>query len=132
MATPGSQPAARPDAVPRVKAGSQPRTLATHLEPVSCHSLPVFRVLGEPPKSAVERGLSVFADVRAGEGTITLPLAFNVFLLLPGYSVMEGGFELVLRDRPYSGSPYSWSCSKSSTRPGGSLLNRRPVPAHHA
>jgi ATP:ADP antiporter, AAA family len=76
----------------------------SHIEARSHHSFPVFRVIGEPPKNALERLLSVFADVRAGEGVTTLLLTFNVFLLLAGYSVMkpardgliltEGGAEL--------------------------------------
>jgi hypothetical protein len=75
-----------------------------HVEAPSHHSFPVFRVIGETPKNALERMLSVFADVRAGEGVTTLLLAFNVFLVLAGYSVMkpardgliltEGGAEL--------------------------------------
>ena len=83
---------------------SRPRTLATHPEPQSHVSLPVFKVIGEPPKGVIERALSVFADVRAGEGATTLLLTLNVFLLLAGYSVMkpardgliltEGGAEL--------------------------------------
>src|SRR5262245_59534701 len=87
-----------------MSASSHPRTLATHPEQQSHHSLPVFRVIGERPKSAIERALSVFADVRAGEGATTLLLTLNVFLLLAGYSVMkpardgliltEGGAEL--------------------------------------
>ena len=80
------------------------RTLANHLEAQSHQSLPVFRVLGEAPRSALERALSVFADIRAGEGVTTLLLAVNVFLFLAGYSLMkpardgliltEGGAEL--------------------------------------
>ena len=80
------------------------RTLVTHPEPQSHHSLPVFTVLGERRKNLLERLLSVFADVRAGEGTTTVLLTVNVFLLLAGYSVMkpardgliltEGGAEL--------------------------------------
>jgi len=83
---------------------SLPRTLATHPEPQSHVSLPIFKVAGERPKNFIERALSVFADVRAGEGTTTLLLTVNVFLLLAGYSVMkpardgliltEGGAEL--------------------------------------
>src|SRR5215470_10451147 len=83
---------------------SAPRTLVTHPEARSHHSLPVFKVLGEPRKNALERALSIFADVRAGEGITTLLLTLNVFLLLAGYSVMkpardgliltEGGAEL--------------------------------------
>jgi AAA family ATP:ADP antiporter len=49
----------------------------------------VFRVPGERRKNVVERALSVFADVRAGEGAITLLLALTVFLLLAGYSLMK-------------------------------------------
>src|SRR6478735_8653700 len=68
---------------------SEPRTLVTHPELRSHHSIPAFRVLGEAPKSALERVLSVFADVRAGEGISTLLLALNIFLLLGGYSLMK-------------------------------------------
>src|SRR4029450_12283350 len=76
----------------------------THPESLSHHSLPVFKVLGEPRKNLLERLLSVFADVRAGEGITTLLLTLNAFLLLAGYSGMkpardgliptEGGAEL--------------------------------------
>jgi ATP:ADP antiporter, AAA family len=48
-----------------------------------------FPVIGEPPKGALERALSVFGEVRAGEGPSTLLLAVNVFLLLAGYSLMK-------------------------------------------
>ncbi len=68
---------------------SEPRTLVTHPELRSHHSLPYFKTLGEAPKSRLEKLLSVFADVRAGEGVGTLLLALNVFLLLAGYSVMR-------------------------------------------
>ena len=47
---------------------SEPRTLVTHPELRSHQSLPVFKALGEPAKSPLERLLSFFADVRAGEG----------------------------------------------------------------
>jgi len=68
---------------------SAPRTLVTHPETQSHHSLPVFRALGEPQKNTLERVLSAFADVRAGEGVTALLLTVNVFLLLAGYSVMK-------------------------------------------
>lgn len=61
---------------------SLPRTLVTHPETPSHHSLPVFQVVGEPQRNALERALSVFADVRAGEGASTVLLMVNVFLLL--------------------------------------------------
>lgn len=72
-----------------MKAGSTPRTLATHPETKSHQSLPVFTVVGEPPKNLLERALSIFADVRAGEGVSTVLLTINVFLLLAGYSLMK-------------------------------------------
>jgi len=82
---------------------SSPGTVRRPESP-SHHSFPFFRVIGERPKNAVERALSIFADVRAGEGTATILLTVNVFLLLAGYSVMkpardgliltEGGAEL--------------------------------------
>ncbi len=52
-------------------------------------TLPVFRALGEQPKSRVEKLLSVFADVRAGEGMSALLLTLNVFLLLAAYYLLK-------------------------------------------
>jgi AAA family ATP:ADP antiporter len=72
-----------------MKKTSAPRTLASHPETPSHYSLPVFKVIGEAPKSLLERALSVFADVRAGEGWSTILLAVNIFLLLAGYSLMK-------------------------------------------
>jgi len=72
-----------------MKKTSAPRTLVSHPEPQSHYSLPVFRVIGEPPKNLLERALSIFADVRAGEGLSTVLLAVNIFLLLAGYSLMK-------------------------------------------
>ena len=72
-----------------MKPTSAPRTLASHPETQSHYSLPVFKVIGEAPKSPLERALSVFADVRAGEGVSTVLLAVNIFLLLAGYSLMK-------------------------------------------
>ena len=68
---------------------SEPRTLVTHPELHSHQSLPYFKTLGEHPKSWLERLLSLFADVRAGEGLGALLLALNIFLLLAGYSLMK-------------------------------------------
>ncbi|HJZ74379.1 MAG TPA: Npt1/Npt2 family nucleotide transporter [Vicinamibacterales bacterium] len=65
------------------------RPFVAHPEPASHSSLPVFAVIGERPKNLLERALSVFADVRAGEGVTTVLLAVNVFLLLAGYSLMK-------------------------------------------
>jgi AAA family ATP:ADP antiporter len=68
---------------------SDPRTLVTHPELRSQQTIPVFKTLGEAPKSALEKLLAVFADVRAGEGIGALLLALNIFLLLAGYSLMK-------------------------------------------
>jgi AAA family ATP:ADP antiporter len=68
---------------------SAPRPLVTRPEPVSHSSLPVFSVIGDRPKNLLERALSIFADVRAGEGVTTVLLTVNVFLLLAGYSLMK-------------------------------------------
>jgi AAA family ATP:ADP antiporter len=68
---------------------SEPRTLVTHPELRSQRSVPVFRTLGEPPKNALERVLSLFADVRAGEGVGVLLLTLNVFLLLGLYYLLK-------------------------------------------
>src|SRR5687768_17869580 len=68
---------------------SEPRTLLTHPELVSHKSFPSFRTIGEAPKSALERALSVFADVRAGEGVGVVLLTANVFLLLAAYYLLR-------------------------------------------
>lgn len=68
---------------------SEPRTLVTHPELKSRRSFPSFSTLGEPPKSRLERVLSVFADVRAGEGVGVLLLTTNVFLLLGAYYLLR-------------------------------------------
>ena len=48
---------------------SEVRTLVTHPELRSHQSFPHFKTVGETPKNALERVLSFFADVRAGEGS---------------------------------------------------------------
>jgi AAA family ATP:ADP antiporter len=70
---------------------SEPRTLVTHPELKSHQSFPFFKTIGEAPKGALDRLLSLFADVRAGEGVGALLLALNVFLLLAGYSMLKPG-----------------------------------------
>ncbi|MEZ5320377.1 MAG: Npt1/Npt2 family nucleotide transporter [Vicinamibacterales bacterium] len=75
---------------------SEPRTLVTHPELKSQHSFPVFRALGEAPKTRLDRALSVFADVRAGEGVGALLLAANVFLLLAAYYLLKPAREALI------------------------------------
>jgi ATP:ADP antiporter, AAA family len=72
-----------------MKPSSAPRTLASHPEPQSQSSIFFFQLPGQRPKNFLERTLSVFTDVRAGEGAGTLLLALNIFLLLAGYSLMK-------------------------------------------
>ena len=67
----------------------EPRTLRTHPENPSHVSFPAFKSLGERPRNALERLLSVFADVRAGEGWGAVLLAVNVFLLLATYYLLK-------------------------------------------
>ncbi|MDX1980851.1 MAG: Npt1/Npt2 family nucleotide transporter [Bryobacteraceae bacterium] len=55
----------------------------------SYSSFPAFRTLGEKPKGPLEKFLSIFADVRAGEGFSVLVLAINVFLLLFAYYLLK-------------------------------------------
>src|SRR5215216_1352452 len=71
-----------------MKPSSAPRTLASHPEPQSQSSFFFLQLPGQRPKNTLERMLSVFADVRAGEGISTLLLALN-FFLLAGYSLMK-------------------------------------------
>ena len=68
---------------------SEPRTLLTHPELVSHKSFPAFRTIDEPQKSVLERALSAFADVRAGEGVGVLLLTANVFFLLAAYYLLR-------------------------------------------
>jgi AAA family ATP:ADP antiporter len=68
---------------------SEPRTLRTHPELTSHRSFPSFRTIGEAKKSGLERALSLFADVRAGEGVGALLLTINVFLLLAAYYLLR-------------------------------------------
>lgn len=76
---------------PVTPASSEARTLVTHPELRSQSSFPSFRTVGERPKSALERALSVFADVRAGEGISVVLLALNVFVILAAYNMMKPG-----------------------------------------
>ncbi len=55
----------------------------------STQSFPVFRVVGVPVKGRLDRLLSVFADVRAGEGAGALLMALNGFLLLAAYYLLK-------------------------------------------
>ncbi len=55
----------------------------------SLQSFPSFQVVGEKPKDPLEKFLSFFADVRAGEGPGVLLMTVNVFLLLFAYYLLK-------------------------------------------
>ena len=67
----------------------EPKTLLKYPERPSQISFPAFKTEGEKPKNPVEKFLSLFADVRAGEGISALLLGLNVFLLLTGYAILK-------------------------------------------
>jgi len=75
---------------------NEPRTLVSHPELRSHQSFPHFRTVGEAPKSRLERVLSFFADVRAGEGPAVVMLAATVFLLLAGYYLLKTAREALI------------------------------------
>lgn len=55
----------------------------------SLQSFPSFSAVGEKPKGPLEKFLSYFADVRAGEGMGVVLLTLNVFLLLSSYYLLK-------------------------------------------
>jgi len=55
----------------------------------SLQSFPSFQAVGELPKGPLEKLLSFFADVRAGEGPGVLLMTLNVFLLLFSYYLLK-------------------------------------------
>jgi AAA family ATP:ADP antiporter len=75
---------------------NEPRTLVSHPELRSHQSFPHFRTVGEAPKTALERALSFFADVRAGEGMAVVLLAATIFLLLAGYYLLKTAREALI------------------------------------
>lgn len=80
----------------RPRSESDPRTLHTHPELNSRQSVPVFRSDCDDRKGPLERALSLFADVRAGEGVGALLLACNVFLLLGAYYLLKPAREALI------------------------------------
>jgi len=88
------------------RSASEPRTLVTHPELVSHRSFPVFRALDEAKKGLLERALSPFADVRAGEGIGVLLLTLNVFLLLALYYLLRSARQALILTE---GAPFGWT-----------------------
>ncbi len=75
---------------------NDPRTLRTHPELRSHASFPLFKSVGEKPKSRIEKLLSLFADVRAGEGVGALLMTVNVFILLAAYYLLKPAREALI------------------------------------
>jgi AAA family ATP:ADP antiporter len=75
---------------------NDPRTLVSHPELRSHQSFPHFKTVGEAPRSRLERALSFFADVRAGEGPGVVMLAVTIFLLLAGYYLLKTAREALI------------------------------------
>jgi len=74
----------------------------------STASFPVFRAVGEPKKNALEKLLSLAADVRAGEGVNVVLLAVNVFLLFTAYYILKTAREpLILTEGSAEVKSYS-------------------------
>lgn len=88
---------------------SDPRTLVSHPELRSRASFPAFRTAGEPPKGPLERLLSLFADVRAGEGAGVLLLTLNIFLLLGLYYLLRSARQALILTE---GAPFGWTGSQ--------------------
>ncbi|HEU0122185.1 MAG TPA: Npt1/Npt2 family nucleotide transporter [Bryobacteraceae bacterium] len=71
-------------------------------------SFPSFVVEGEAPRGPLEKFLSLFADVRAGEGVGALLLTANVLLLLSAYYLLKTAREpLILTEGGASVKSYS-------------------------
>ena len=75
---------------------NDPRTLRTHPELRSQASFPLFKTVGEKPKSRLEKLLSIFADVRSGEGVGALLMTVNVFILLAAYYLLKPAREALI------------------------------------
>ena len=78
-----------------------------------------------PQKSVLDRALSIFADVRAGEGFSAVLLAANVFYLLAFYSVLK-----IVRDALILSEAGAVAASYASA--GQALLMLGFVPAYGA
>lgn len=71
-------------------------------------AFPSFTAEGEKPRGPVERFLSLFADVRAGEGIGALLLTINILLLLGAYYLLKTAREpLILTEGGAAVKSYS-------------------------
>ena len=91
----------------------------------SHRSFPVFVALDGKVKGRLDRFLSLFADVRAGEGTGVLLLTTNAFVLLAAYYLLKTVREALILSQ--------WSPEgKVYTAAGQALLLLLVVPAYGA
>jgi AAA family ATP:ADP antiporter len=116
-------------AKPVTPASSEARTLLTHPELKSQQSFPFFKTVGEAPKNPLERLLSLFADVRAGEGVGALLLTLNVFLLLGSYYLLRSVRQTLIFTE---GRPFGWSAAQLAAycAAGMALVLLGVVPAY--
>lgn len=71
-------------------------------------SFPAFAVEGEAPRGPLEKFLSLFADVRAGEGVGVVLLTANVLLMLAAYYLLKTAREpLILTEGGAAVKSYS-------------------------
>ncbi len=59
-------------------------------------SFPLFQALEAAPKNALEKALSLFADVRSGEGFGVVLMTLNAFLLLGAYYLLKTAREALI------------------------------------
>jgi len=78
----------------------------------------------QPPRSTTERILSVFTEIRAGEGASTLAFTLNIFLILTAYYLIKPVREALILSVP--GGPEI----KSYAATGQALLLLFAVPAY--
>jgi AAA family ATP:ADP antiporter len=85
-----------------------PRTLRTNPEHQSQVSFPAFAALGEKPRGPLEKFLSIFADVRAGEGVTVLMMALTAIVILGLYQLLKPAREaLILAEQGAKVKSYS-------------------------
>lgn len=85
-----------------------PRTLRTHPEHQSQVSFPAFAAFGEKPRGPVEKFLSLFADIRAGEGFTVLLMALTAIIVLSLYQLLKPAREaLILAEQGAKVKSYS-------------------------
>jgi AAA family ATP:ADP antiporter len=85
-------------------------------------SLPVAR--SQDGRSAVERALGLFTEVRAGEGATVLALALNIFLILTAYYLIKPVREALILAEPGGAELKSYASA------GQALLLLGLVPAY--